>query len=345
MSDLAHIIEQYVGENRKHAFLLKNGQEYFGWLSMEYDESGDKVDYAATYARFLWAPSPFDEPADEGSEEEVELEDIDLDSLCYWDYDLGSNFIKFTPDASRLQAYTSSKRIAEAWRPTPLLKEAGNLGPVIKTLPLLARGMAIHELSAEGQETSLWVFMHSRKKQVLALILSLVFVLIGVAMYFDAQNAEWPILGKVPAITRVFAVLTSLFFLGMAVFYVKTLLNPQTYIALLPEGILSSTTKPLLYIPWDNIEDVSPFGSGAQRATGIRLAKAESVASLQPFHSRMKSNRSFSGWDWGFSSKAFEAQPELVETAFQYFYFHPEKRAEIGTPQGFASVQEATILK
>lgn len=209
----------------------------------------------------------------------------------------------------------------------------------------LAPGVAIQKVLAEGQETSALMFMHSRKRQVLAVIMSLVFALAGVAMFFGAETAKWPIIGRSPNFTRVLAVVGVLFMVGMAISSIKLLLNPQTYVALFPKGILSSTTKPPLFILWDNMEEVSTFGSGAQRATGIRVKNAETIAALQPFHKRMKSSRSFSGWDWGFGSKAFEANPELVETALQYFYFHPEKRNELGTAQSLASVQEAVTQK
>ena len=209
----------------------------------------------------------------------------------------------------------------------------------------LALGVAIQKLSISGQQTPALVFMHSRKKQVLALIIFLVFALGGIAMFFGAETAEFPIIGRNPTFTRVFAIVSVLFMISMAISSIKLLLNTQTYVALLPNGILSSTTKPLLFISWNDMEEVSTFGSGAQRAIGIRVRNAEAIASLQPFHKRMKSSRSFSNWDWGFGSKAFEANPELVETALQYFYFHPEKRAEIGTAQTLAFVQEAVAQK
>ena len=51
-----------MSENRKQAFRLKNGREYSGYLSIEYDESGDKVDYKADSVLFREAVNPFDDP-------------------------------------------------------------------------------------------------------------------------------------------------------------------------------------------------------------------------------------------------------------------------------------------
>jgi hypothetical protein len=206
-------------------------------------------------------------------------------------------------------------------------------------------GIAVQKLFVEGHETPALMFMHSRKKQVLSCLMCLVFALAGVGMFFGAETAEFPIIGRNPTFTRGFAIVGVLFMTGMAILSIKALLSPQTYVALLPNGILSSTTKPPLFISWDDMEDVSTFASGAQRAIGIRVRNAESIAYLHPFHKRMTSSRSFSGWDWGFGSESFEAKPVLVETALQYFYFHPEKRAEIGNAQNLITVQEAIAQK
>lgn len=97
MANLVRIIEQYVGKCRKLSFQLKDGQEYFGWLGLQYDESNENIDYSADFVMFLRAPSPFDNPALDGIEEVVRLEDIDLDSLYYYD-DAKSGWIKFAPD-------------------------------------------------------------------------------------------------------------------------------------------------------------------------------------------------------------------------------------------------------
>lgn len=209
----------------------------------------------------------------------------------------------------------------------------------------LPPGVTIEKIPLQAQRVSALVFRHSRQRQIMSLIMLLAFAAVGVAMYFNAETADLPIVGRSPAFTRVFAIFSVLFMLGMAVSMVKLLLNPQTYVALSPDGILASHTKPPAFIAWTDVEDVAVFGSDARRGTGIRVRDAQSIAALQPFHKRMASSRSFSGWDWGFGSKAFESRPELVETALQFFYFHPEQRAQLGTPRSLDLVQEAIEQK
>lgn len=98
MHDLARIIEQYIGETRKLSFRLRDGRECFGWLLMQYDETGENVDYEADSVSYAPAPSPFDRTFELFREEKVILADIDPDSLYYYDFDANPQWVKFTAD-------------------------------------------------------------------------------------------------------------------------------------------------------------------------------------------------------------------------------------------------------
>jgi hypothetical protein len=80
-----------MGVERKHAFKLKTGEAYLGWLGMEYQDDGDTIDLTTDYLYFSHAPSPFDAYGPDtddmdGDDEKIPLSDIDLESLAYWDY-------------------------------------------------------------------------------------------------------------------------------------------------------------------------------------------------------------------------------------------------------------------
>ena len=92
--DLAKLFAEYIGDNRKHSFDLKDGTECLGWLGLECEANGENFDYDADYVWFMRAPSPFDAPDVEAqlSDEEyflgikMQMADINLDTLHYWDY-------------------------------------------------------------------------------------------------------------------------------------------------------------------------------------------------------------------------------------------------------------------
>jgi hypothetical protein len=201
--------------------------------------------------------------------------------------------------------------------------------------------IVVDEVSIDGQQIPAFVLRHSRKKQVMAVVLALTFAVASVAMYFGAETAELPITGNNPTVTRVFAVFSFCFMCGLVVYSVWMLLQPLNYVAVTPSGILTSATRPPLFMAWGAIKKVRPHGSGNLRAVGIKIPYPEIIPALGPHVARMESVRKFSGWDWSIPVRAFDAPPHVVETALLYFFYCKEERPKVGTAQGLVKLQEA----
>lgn len=225
------------------------------------------------------------------------------------------------------------------------------------------KGVTAETLTVEGVKMSGLVFRHSRKGYGLAFLWSLVMVACGIGMYLRPEMGQLPIVGKAPTATRIFAVLGGAFFLGMAISSLVTWLNPHRYVALLPEGILitstgplSGTGKPPLFLRWDALEAISAFESsegGKERSIGIRIhqfqrmdmSRPQLKLQLKPHLKRMEWTSASSGWHWIFHSKSFQAPAEVVETAMRYFFYQSTERVHLGTPRGLSRVQEAVAEK
>lgn len=129
-----------------------------------------------------------------------------------------------------------------------------------------------------------------------------------------------------------------LLLLVVNIFFSTTELLRRNYLALLPIGILHSTSKTPLFVSWDVIEEMSIHGSGAPREVGLHVKNAEA-------HWQFRIQRLILGRDVNFNLKEFECQPEFSATALNYFYYYPEKRAELETEQGLTTLRNAVAQK
>jgi hypothetical protein len=114
-------------------------------------------------------------------------------------------------------------------------------------------------------------------------------------------------------------------------------------LALIPAGVLCSSSNRSWLIPWEAIEGISSPKGGAVRALGIRvlMIRIRDLSRVVPLPSTRLLPLHRPG-ALPIRANYFTVRPEEVERVLAYYLAHPEERDQIGTAEGLEQITRPT---
>jgi hypothetical protein len=180
-------------------------------------------------------------------------------------------------------------------------------------------------------------FPMSRAKELLTIFGAGLFVFGVTTIMLVTDNNEYRVKGGI----------ASVFYVGVLVLGVKSLLGPRRGLYVVPDGIIwNELFRAPCFIPWPAITRASLFNKKAQYVSkpllsfGIDVSNMQSVKTTKFTRDTFRKSKARHGWNFYFYEETIVTPITLVAQTVQYYWSHPEDRTEIGTANALARIEK-----